>query len=109
MKYIFIILMFTSCKVFKPCDPGNIMSGRSSQHHDGKKMRAGIRVMWIHRDGLVYHVRYMNMKTTESHIYYGKLPSNLIVEGTWVPVDSLCKWDYVGDSAAILGQNRAQK
>lgn len=88
----------------KFCKPENIRSGRSSQHHDSKKMRAGkippnsIRVMWVHRDGPVIKVRYQNMKTTQPRVYYGNLPSDLIIEGQWVPVDSLCLWDARNDS-----------
>lgn len=96
-----LALVLTSCKILKPCDPENIRSGRSAQYHDSKKMRAAIkpphqetiRVMWIHRDGPVYHVRFANMKKIESRVYFKQLPSAMIKEGHWVPVDSLCEWD----------------
>lgn len=102
-------LFMCSCKIFDPCDPGNIQSGKSSEHHDQKKMRASasphiekIRVMWIHQDGPVFHVRYANMKTIEPRVYFEQLPSDLIIEGTWIPVDSLCSWDHRSDSIAKL-------
>jgi hypothetical protein len=107
-----VIILLNSCATIRRadrCDPSSIRSGRSAQYHDSKKMRAAatphpekIRVMWIHQDGPVYHVRFANMKTTLPRVYFEKLPSLLIQEGTWVPVDSLCTWDTRSDSIAKL-------
>jgi hypothetical protein len=85
------IVSLSSCS--KYCEPGMIRSGRSSQHHDAKPFKATIRVRWIHRDGPVYRVRFENMKQVEARVYFDSLPSPLIKEGAWVPVDSLCAWD----------------
>lgn len=107
-----VIYLLNSCAIIAPnkyCDPDKIRSGESNQHHDSKKMRAStsphietIRVAWIHRDGPVYHVRFANMKKILPRVYYEQLPSALIIEGHWVPVDSLCAWDRRSDSIVKL-------
>lgn len=88
------LFLFSCSAGSKWCKPENIQSGRSSQHHDSKKMRAGIiRVRWIHRDGDIYHVRYENMQTSINRVYFRELPSPIIQEGKWIPTDSLCAFD----------------
>ncbi len=76
---VIILLFATSCSRW--CDPSTIRSGESNRHHDTKKFR----VMWIHRDGPVYHVRYMNMITTVNQTYYKHLPDS-VQEGKWITI-----------------------
>lgn len=81
-----IIWLLCSCNRY--CDPVNIKSGRSNQHHDSKPFRASIRVMWTKQYGPFCKVRYENMKLITSRVYDNcncdKFPT-----GQWVSLDSI--------------------
>lgn len=87
MKTIFILLALvitSSCN--KWCKPENIRSGKSSQHHDSKKMK--VRVMWVKQYGSTCVVRYENMKTMFNRIYTNCDCKKFKV-GTWINIDSI--------------------
>jgi hypothetical protein len=88
MKTILLILIiiFTSCNRW--CKPENIRSGKSSQHHDSKKFKAMIRVMWAKQFGKMCKVRYQNMKTVIDKVYMN-CDCKKVPVGTWVAIDSI--------------------
>jgi hypothetical protein len=93
MKILIIILSLAlrqcnGCN--KYCEPENIKNGRSSQHHDRKKMRGAIRTMWAKQYGNMCKVRYQNEKEMFDIIYPNCNCKNIPV-GCWVPVDSITK------------------
>jgi hypothetical protein len=91
MKSFLAIVMFvlsaSSCSR-KLCDPDSIRSGKSSQHHDSKKMRGMIRIMWVRQFGNMCKVHYANMKTMFDKVYLNCDCKKFPV-GTWVSVDSI--------------------
>ena|SRR5205814_6002115 len=84
---LFTVSLF-ACGCSHYCDPANISNGSSNRHHDQKKFKASIRIMWSKQYGPFCKVRYANMKTVENRIYEncdcGKFPT-----GTWVNLDSI--------------------
>lgn len=91
--YIFItclilgfVVTYSSCNRY--CDPANIRSGKSLQHHDTKQFKAQIRIMWSRQYGNFCKVRYANMKTIENRIYEN-CDCSKFIEGTWVSLDSI--------------------
>jgi hypothetical protein len=87
----FLLILLASCSTgSKWCKKSNIESGRSSQHHDSKKMRGAIRTMWAKQYGNMCKVRYQNEKEMFDIIYPNCNCKNIPV-GCWVPVDSITK------------------
>jgi hypothetical protein len=80
------LLTLTSCTHY--CDPENIQSGRSNQHHDSKPFRAKIKIINAQQQGSSCYVKYMNMKEITYRLYEhcncGKFE-----EGKWVSTDSI--------------------
>jgi hypothetical protein len=89
-KLAFILLtILAGCSSGKKyCDPDSIRSGRSSQHHDSKKFRGSIRIMWAKQFGNMCRVHYENMKQVVDKVYMNCNCKNVPV-GTWVSVDSI--------------------
>jgi hypothetical protein len=77
--FILIAALTVSCNRF--CDPENIRSGKSLQHHDRKKMTA--RVMWTKQYGSTCKVRLMNMK--KSFDVLCLCDCDTIRAGSWLP------------------------
>jgi hypothetical protein len=82
------LLSLTSCSPGKYCDPKNIQNGKSSQHHDSKKKKAQIRIMWAKQYGHLCKVRYENKKIMLDRIYED-CDCKKIPVGTWVNEDSI--------------------
>jgi hypothetical protein len=79
-------LIATSCTRY--CDPANIRSGKSNQHHDSKPFRAQIRIMWKEQYGPFCKVRYQNMKYSTNRIYEDCDCEKFKI-GQWVGEDSI--------------------
>jgi hypothetical protein len=86
---IILVIIFYGCSSGrKYCDPASIRSGKSSQHHDGKKFRGMIRVKWMHQIGNYCLVKFENMKQSFSKVYNGPDCAKFKV-GCWVSIDSI--------------------
>jgi hypothetical protein len=90
---VLIIIAFaafiSSCSTGnKYCDPSNIKSGRSSQHHDGKKFKASIKIIHAKQYGNMCEVRYENKKEM-FNVVYDNCDCKKIPVGCWVSVDSI--------------------
>jgi hypothetical protein len=62
---ITVLLIATSCSRY--CDPANIKSGRSNQHHDSKPFKA--KIINTQRQGHSCYVKYMNMQQVTYRLY----------------------------------------
>jgi hypothetical protein len=87
---IVIWLLFITCcsSGSKWCKKSNIESGKSSQHHDTKKMRGAIRIMWAKQFGSTCEVRYENKQEMFNRIY-PNCDCKKVPVGTWVNRDSI--------------------
>jgi hypothetical protein len=75
--FAFTVLIF-SCSPGKYCEPGNIKSGRSSQHHDSKKFK----VIAKKQEGPFYVLHVHNMQYDGNLVFEGKLPDSIQL-GKW--------------------------
>jgi hypothetical protein len=82
------LLVLTSCKIFDPCDPENIKSGKSSQRHDSRPFKASIKIINTQQQGSSCYVKYQNMKEVTYRLY-DHCDCGKFKEGRWIKLDSI--------------------